>query len=96
MMTVNINKFDSNTTVGDMLCTYFNVKTNNEVLNVLADWNYSMLDFWANVVDIKKELLFDIIEASLNNKADYKVKDHIVFLTIGFGVTLKLDFDCEE
>ena len=67
-------------TVGSVLCKCLGLDNNKQVMYSLAESEHYVLDSWASITNTVPEVLFDIIERSLNNMAKLTKENSSTFV----------------
>lgn len=85
-MNINIDtlkSFEHNTSLGKILCTYFNTTTAENLVYAMSKDSYKIVKSWSERTEIEKYRLISMIYTSYNDEATFKV-EHIFNSYLGY------------
>jgi len=97
-----LKRFQHSTLVSTILREYFNVETDSDLMDALEEDD--LLGYWASCNDTTPSVIYDAIDANLNNVANFRIVKEVgssggwpdCELNLGNGIVLRMDWVTDE
>lgn len=76
-MQINLSSlysFEKNTSVGQILLAYFNASSAEELVHIMSEDKYRIINSWSDRTGIEKYKLISILYTAFNSEATFKVE----------------------